>query len=69
MLTITAIIRAKKGHEATMQKALLEVVDHVRRNEPDTIGYFIAQDGSDACVYCPYRKLHPSWITWLDQVI
>lgn len=27
MLTITAIIRVKKGHEATMRKALLEITE------------------------------------------
>jgi quinol monooxygenase YgiN len=56
MLTITAIIRVKKGHEATMRKVLLEVADNVRRNEPDTIGYFVAQDGSDACVFTTYER-------------
>jgi quinol monooxygenase YgiN len=56
MLTITAVIRAKKGHEATMRAALLEVADHVRQNEPDTIGFFIAQDSNDACVFTTYER-------------
>ncbi|MGL3208061.1 putative quinol monooxygenase [Bradyrhizobium sp. BR 1433] len=44
MLAITAIIRAKKGHEAAMRQALLDVVEHVRANEPSTVGYYVSQD-------------------------
>ena len=44
MLTITAIIRVKKGHETVMRQALLEVASNVRANEPTTIGYYISQD-------------------------
>jgi quinol monooxygenase YgiN len=56
MLTITAVIRAKKGHEATMRQALVEVAEHVRANEPDTIGFFVSQDGSDPCVFTTYER-------------
>ena len=47
MLTITAIIRAKKGHEETMRQALIKVAENVKLNEPDTVGFFISQDASD----------------------
>src|SRR5215472_3662630 len=56
MHTITAIIRAKKGHEATMRRALLAVADHVRINEPTTVGFFIAQDVADPCVFITYER-------------
>ena len=56
MLTITAIIRAKKGHEETMRKGLLDVAANVERNEPDTIGFFISQDSSDPCVFTTYER-------------
>ena len=56
MLTITAIIRAKKGHEATMRRALLHVADHVRINEPNTVGFFVSQDGADPCVFTTYER-------------
>jgi Antibiotic biosynthesis monooxygenase len=56
MLTITAIIRAKKGHEATMRRALLHVADHVRINEPSTVGFFVSQDGADPCVFTTYER-------------
>ena len=47
MLTITAIIRARKGEEGTLRDALLAVADNVRANEPDTVGFFISQDPAD----------------------
>ncbi len=56
MLTITAVIRAQKGHEGTMRDALLEVAANVRANEPDTIGFFISQDVQDPCVFTTYER-------------
>lgn len=56
MLTITAIIRAKKGSEAAMRQALVEVAENVRANEPDTVGFFISQDASDPCVFTTYEQ-------------
>lgn len=56
MLTITAIIRAKKGHETAMRQALLEVANSVRANEPTTVGYYISQDTSDPCVFTTYER-------------
>lgn len=56
MLTITAIIRAKKGSEAAMRQALIEVAEHVRSNEPDTVGFYISQDASDPCVFTTYER-------------
>ncbi|MGY3603112.1 putative quinol monooxygenase [Bradyrhizobium sp. Leo121] len=56
MLTITAIIRAKKGHEAVMRQALLEVAASVRANETTTVGYYISQDTIDPCVFTTYER-------------
>ena len=56
MLTITAIIRVRKGEEAVMQQALLDVADHVRANEPTTIGFHISQDASDPRVFATYER-------------
>ena len=56
MLTITAIIRVRKGHETAMREALLEVVSNVRANEPETIGYFVSQDATDPCVFTTYER-------------
>ena len=56
MQTITAIIRAQRGHEATMRQALLDVADYVRANEPETIGFFVSQDIADPCVFTTYER-------------
>lgn len=56
MLTITAVIRAKKGQQDTMRRALLAVADNVSLNEPNTIGFFVSQDPADACVFTTYER-------------
>jgi len=56
MLTITAVIRARQGHEQTMRDALLEVASNVRTNEPETIAFFVSQDSSDPCVFTTYER-------------
>jgi quinol monooxygenase YgiN len=55
-LTITAIIRVKRGEEAVMRQALLDVAAHVRANEPTTIGFHISQDTSDPRVFTTYER-------------
>jgi quinol monooxygenase YgiN len=56
MLTITAIIRAKKGHEGTMRQALLDVAENVRANEPTTVGFYVSQDPQNLCVFTTYER-------------
>jgi quinol monooxygenase YgiN len=56
MLTITAVIRAKKGHDRALRDALLEVAEHARANEPDTVGFFVSQDQADPCVFTTYER-------------
>jgi len=56
MLTITAVIRVKKGYDRAMRDALLEVAENVRANEPETIGFFISQDIEDPCVFTTYER-------------
>lgn len=56
MIALTAIIRVKQGHEATVRQALVEVVEHVRANEPDTLAYFAGQDPNDRCVLTTYER-------------
>jgi quinol monooxygenase YgiN len=56
MLTITAIIRAKKGHEEAMRQGLLDVAANVEKNEPDTIGFFISQDSSNPCIFATFER-------------
>lgn len=56
MRTLTAILRAKPGHEATVRAALIEVGDFVRAHEPETLGYFVAQDPADPCRFTTYER-------------
>ncbi len=56
MKTITAIIRTKPGTEETMRDGLLAVAEHVKANEPETIGFFISQDAADPCVFTTYER-------------
>ena len=56
MIALTAIIRVKRGHEATVKDALVAVVDHVRAQEPDTIAYFAGEDPNDPCVLTTYER-------------
>jgi quinol monooxygenase YgiN len=56
MLTISAVIRVKKGHEDTMRRALLEVAENVRVNEPGTVGFFVAQEQENPSVFTTYER-------------
>ncbi|MFK7966560.1 MAG: putative quinol monooxygenase [Burkholderiaceae bacterium] len=56
MLSITAVIKAKLGHEDTMRQALLDVGAHADANEPDTVGYFISVDAKDPSVFTTYER-------------
>lgn len=56
MITITAVIKAKAGSEATMREALLAVAAHVAANEPETIGFFVSQAEDDPCVFTTYER-------------
>ena len=56
MQTITAVIRVLPGKEQIMRDALLAVAAHVKANEPQTLGFFIAQGDADPCVFTTYER-------------
>ena len=56
MITITAVIRAKAGHEATLRDALVAVAAHVAANEPETIGFFISQSETEPALFTTYER-------------
>ena len=56
MHTLTAIIRARKGSEATVHAELLKVGAYARSHEPGTVGFFVAQDPDDPCVFTTYER-------------
>lgn len=56
MHILTAIIRAQKGHEDKVRAELLKVGAFARDNEPDTIGFHVAQDPDDPCVFTTFER-------------
>lgn len=56
MITITAVIRVKRGAEAAMRKALMEVVEHVRIQEPKTIDFFVSVGVTEPNVFTTYER-------------
>ncbi|MFO0992846.1 MAG: putative quinol monooxygenase [Hyphomicrobiales bacterium] len=56
MLTITAVIKVKAGTEETMRRALLDVAENVRANEPGTLGFYISQDQKDPTLFTTYER-------------
>lgn len=56
MMTLTAIIRAKPGHADTVENALLAVIDSVRRDEPDTINYYVSQSPDDPNLFTTFER-------------
>jgi quinol monooxygenase YgiN len=56
MFTITAVIRAKAGHEGAVERALRAVLAHVKANEPGTIAYVVSQDSSDPRVFTTFER-------------
>ncbi|TVQ56232.1 MAG: antibiotic biosynthesis monooxygenase [Rhodobacteraceae bacterium] len=56
MITITAVIRAKPGCADALQAALLDVADHVRANEPETVDFFLSRSVEDDHVFTTYER-------------
>ena len=56
MHTVTAIIRAHKGSEALVYAQLLKVGAYAQEYESATIGYYVAQDLEDPCVFTTYER-------------
>lgn len=55
MISITAVLRVKPGHEATMRDALVEMMESVKREE-GTIEYFISQSIDEPQVFTTYER-------------
>jgi len=56
MMTITAIIRAKPGRADTVKRALLDVIESVRRDEPDTVNYYVNQSADDPNLFTTFER-------------
>jgi quinol monooxygenase YgiN len=56
MLTITAVIRAKAGHEEVVERALRAVLAEVKANEPGTVAYFVSRSKDDPKVFTTFER-------------
>ncbi|MEX2518123.1 MAG: putative quinol monooxygenase [Paracoccaceae bacterium] len=56
MQTLTAIIRVRAGHEDEVRAALIKVGEYVRANEPETLGYTVAQDPDDPLLFTTFEQ-------------
>ncbi|MHB0952066.1 MAG: putative quinol monooxygenase [Allorhizobium sp.] len=56
MQSISAIIRVKPDQETVMRNALLAVAEHVRSEEPETLGFFVSQGDEDPCLFTTYER-------------
>lgn len=56
MITISAILRTPKGTEGDMRKSLLDIIQDVKDNEPETLSYFISEDYEDPCIFTTYER-------------
>jgi quinol monooxygenase YgiN len=56
MITITALIRVKKGTESVMREALMRVVDYVRTHEPGTIDFFVTAGLTEPNAFTTYER-------------
>ncbi|MGB1388478.1 MAG: putative quinol monooxygenase [Paracoccaceae bacterium] len=56
MESLTAIIRAQDGHQDTVAAELAKVGEFAAAHEPDTIGFFVAQDPEDPCKFTTYER-------------
>ncbi|MEH6647174.1 putative quinol monooxygenase [Sulfitobacter sp.] len=60
MHTLTAIIRALKGHEELVRAELLKVAAFVAEQERDTVGFYVAQPPDYPCVFTTYERFTDS---------
>jgi quinol monooxygenase YgiN len=56
MHTLTAILRAKSGHEDLVLAALVVCGDWVRANEPDTVSFFVTRSEADPCLFVTHER-------------
>jgi quinol monooxygenase YgiN len=56
MMTLTALIRAKPGYADTVKNALLDVIASVRRDEPDTLNYYVNQSPDDPNLFITFER-------------
>jgi quinol monooxygenase YgiN len=56
MICITAIIRAKPGHEEAVHRALIASGEEGAAHEPGTVGYHVGRDPTNPGVFTTYER-------------
>jgi quinol monooxygenase YgiN len=56
MVTITAVIRARAGHEEVVERALRAVIAAVKANEPGTVAYVVSRSKDDPSVFTTFER-------------
>lgn len=56
MLTITAVIRARAGHEEAVERALRAVIAEVKASEPDTVAYVVSRSSDDPTIFTTFER-------------
>lgn len=56
MLSLTALIRAKPGHEGLIEAELAKVAAHVAAHEPGTAGYHVSRSSQDPTLFLTYER-------------
>jgi quinol monooxygenase YgiN len=56
MITITAVIRVRKGTESVMRDALCQVAAYVRDHQPGTIDFFVSAGVREPNVFTTYER-------------
>src|SRR5918995_1615503 len=56
MLTITAVIRARAGHEEVVERALRAVIAEVKAHEPGTVAYFVGRSQDDPTIFTTFER-------------
>ena len=56
MITLTAIIKAKAGHEEAVHQALLQSATNGAAAEPGTIGYHVGRSTDDPSTFATFER-------------
>lgn len=56
MYGLSAILKSRRGKEQILEKALVDIVEHVKNYEPGTIEYYVGRDLSDPTVFTTYER-------------
>jgi len=56
VVTLSAVIRAREGHEARVEAALAEVAGWVAVNEPQTLAYHVSRGLEDPTVFVTFER-------------